>query len=213
MVFFTHQEIIFSVRSGDNSIDKATMKIVIMYDSSEQTARSIHAMIDAASSKKSLTTVSFDAAAATPKACIGCFKCWVKTPGSCIHHGDAGEAFVAGVWNADYLILITRILWGGYSAPIKSYVDRMLPLWHPYYKKVNGEMHHRLRYGRFPIILAAGFGASSPDEEKTFIRYTNAHRDQVGQNIADGTFIWQSSTSASDNLAACSLWFEKEIEQ
>jgi multimeric flavodoxin WrbA len=186
------------------------MKIVIVYDTGEQVARSIHEALIAVAGKKNDEVVSIDVNAATPKPCIGCFRCWHTTPGVCIHHNDAGNVFVKSIWNADYLLFVTRIQWGGYSSSVKSYADRIIPILHPYFHKVNGEMHHRLRYGKIPTILAAGFGARSADEEQTFNQYTKAHRDQGGSTVADGTFIFTISGNSTAQLPECATWFEKE---
>jgi ferredoxin len=54
--------------------------------------------------------------------CMGCFQCWVRTPGICVI-GDAGQS-VAGAWMlSDVVVLVTPVTFGGYSAVLK----RVLP--------------------------------------------------------------------------------------
>jgi len=187
------------------------MKVAFLYEKQEPEAYSIHDALVMSAQKLGAQVVSIDAGEGFPKPCIGCFRCWIKTPGCCINRNDSGERFVQSVWDADYLIFITRILWGGYDSAVKSFADRIIPLLHPYFIRVNGEMHHKLRYGKMPVFLAAGFGARTPEEEKTFITYTNAHRDQEGVVRENGTFISDYRKKGSDNAADCAQWFEKEI--
>lgn len=87
--------------------------------------------------------------------CLGCFDCWVKTPGICIID-DYGREVTAELINSDLLIFLTPVVFGSYSYQLKKALDRMIPLISPYFKKVNGEIHHKKRYPKYPSILALG---------------------------------------------------------
>ncbi|MGM0500665.1 MAG: flavodoxin family protein [Bacillota bacterium] len=87
--------------------------------------------------------------------CLGCFKCWVKTPGVCIID-DYGRDTAAKLINSDLLIFLTPVKFGGYSYQLKKALDRMIPLISPYFKKIKGEIHHKKRYSKYPSILAVG---------------------------------------------------------
>jgi multimeric flavodoxin WrbA len=134
--------------------------------------------------------------------CTGCFGCWTRTPGICILKKDGGAEFLKKIYDADFFIVISKITWGGYSWPIKAYVDRTLPLVHPFFRKVGGEMHHKRRYASSPLLLAIGYGAENGTEEETFITYTEAHRDNMSIKAEEGTFIWKDDSSVN----ACSEW-------
>lgn len=87
--------------------------------------------------------------------CIGCFGCWVKTPGECVHN-DSGRQIARDVINSDRLVLLSPVLFGGYSAALKYAVDRLIPLIHPDIMMRHGEIHHRPRYERYPRIVGVG---------------------------------------------------------
>ena len=87
--------------------------------------------------------------------CLGCFDCWVKTPGVCIID-DYGREVAAELINSDLLIFLTPVVFGSYSYQLKKALDRMIPLISPYFKKVKGEIHHKKRYPKYPSILALG---------------------------------------------------------
>ncbi|MCI5211843.1 MAG: flavodoxin family protein, partial [Candidatus Electrothrix sp. ATG2] len=77
--------------------------------------------------------------------CIGCFNCWLKTPGRCIHH-DAGVDILRAIQDCTSLFFFSPIVFGGYSSELKKIVDRFLPMSLPFFKKAHGETHHLLRY-------------------------------------------------------------------
>ncbi|MFW6281158.1 MAG: flavodoxin family protein, partial [Halanaerobium sp.] len=87
--------------------------------------------------------------------CLGCFDCWVKTPGICIID-DYGRETAARLINSDLLVFLTPVVFGSYSYQLKKALDRMIPLISPYFKKVKGEIHHKKRYSKYPSILAVG---------------------------------------------------------
>lgn len=97
--------------------------------------------------------------------CMGCFGCWVKTPGQCVIKDEfqkMGE-WIAG---ADKVVIISRCVYGSYSPFVKNVLDRSISYIHPYFTKRNGEVHHRSRYHRkqnFEIIF---YGEQILSEEK-----------------------------------------------
>ena len=183
------------------------VKIGIFYDSSEPEARSLYEAVRAAAEKESCTVEAIDVASGKSAACICCFRCWVKTPGECVLPRDAGTEYTEKFWDAAYIVIISRITWGGYSMRIKSFVDRVIPILHPYFRKVNGEMHHKLRYDSFPMYLTVGYGARTEGEEDTFRKYSDANRDQAGYTRRTGTFI----VGRTDAAHECAAWCQKEI--
>ncbi|MGB5684392.1 MAG: flavodoxin family protein [Candidatus Electrothrix sp.] len=88
--------------------------------------------------------------------CIGCFNCWFKTPGQCVHRGDRGAEILQTILNSKTIILFTPVIFGGYSSELKKMVDRLLPLVIPFLIKAHGETHHPLRYSTFPHIVGIG---------------------------------------------------------
>jgi multimeric flavodoxin WrbA len=87
--------------------------------------------------------------------CTGCFGCWVKNPGICVFE-DEGQKVANGIANAQVLIMLTPITFGGYSSLLKKALDRQMPVLLPFFEKVEGEVHHALRYESYPIMLVVG---------------------------------------------------------
>ena len=81
--------------------------------------------------------------------CIGCFDCWLKTPGVCRFKDDE-EDILREMLQSSLVILSSPLIMGMYSALLKRFQDRMVPVIHPYLEMVNGECHHRKRYPTYP---------------------------------------------------------------
>ncbi len=95
--------------------------------------------------------------------CLGCFGCWLKTPGRCLIRDDA-EQVLAAAAVADLWVLITPITWGGYSSALKKGMDRLIPLLLPFFQRVQNEAHHPQRYPQPRRLLAVGV-MPAPDAE------------------------------------------------
>ena len=87
--------------------------------------------------------------------CIGCFGCWIKTPGICVA-SDEGREIIQTIIRSDMTILFTPVTFGGYSSVLKIIVDRFVPLVLPFFGQYYGETHHAPRYSSYPRLLGIG---------------------------------------------------------
>ena len=78
------------------------------------------------------------------KSCMGCFECWIKTPGKCKIR-DGYESLAKLYSKADKVIIISRCVYGSYSRFVKNVLDRTIPYLLPFFKFKNKEMHHITR--------------------------------------------------------------------
>ena len=76
--------------------------------------------------------------------CIGCWTCWWKTPGICIHEDLAD--FYRSYINADKVIIFAKLENGFVSSKLKTLLDRMIPLFLPYTIFEKGGTWHVPRY-------------------------------------------------------------------
>ena len=107
--------------------------------------------------------------------CIGCFGCWLKTPGICLEP-DAGRDIAQAVVKSDTTILFTPVTFGGYSSEIKKSQDRWLPLILPDFGVYHGEVHHQPRYEQYPRLVGIGIQRQPNDVS------ANLFRMLVGRN-------------------------------
>ncbi len=103
------------------------------------------------------------------KPCVGCFGCWTKTPGNCVIKTDSGNSNASKFIHADVVLLLSRVTYGGYSPDVKAFLDRNIPNFLPFFKIVEGEMHHQKRYKHYPDWIAFGYGDMTNEEKETFL--------------------------------------------
>ena len=98
--------------------------------------------------------------------CIGCFGCWVKTPGKCVIH-DGYEGTGIEMSKCTELILISQCCYGSVSPFVKMVQDRAISYIHPDFELRKGEMHHKRRYQNV-IETSAYFYAQAYPEKASY---------------------------------------------
>ncbi len=97
--------------------------------------------------------------------CIGCFGCWVKTPGQCVIK-DGYENVGELLSRCDELIIISECTYGGFSVFVKNVLDRAISYVSPYFTMRNNEMHHKRRYENIINISVYFYGENITQSEK-----------------------------------------------
>jgi multimeric flavodoxin WrbA len=137
------------------------------------------------------------------KGCSGCWGCWVKTPGVCVKRDDSARICRA-VLGSDLTVLASPMRMGFTSALLKRAADQMIPLVHPYLVIDRGEMHHRPRYERYPLmglLLAPGIDTDAEDLEITEHLWSRMARN-MKSSLVFTTIATVSAKEAADELAA-----------
>ena len=52
--------------------------------------------------------------------CMGCFSCWVRTPGRCVIRDDATKVYPC-IAESDTLLYVSHIRYGGYDTGIQNH--------------------------------------------------------------------------------------------
>jgi multimeric flavodoxin WrbA len=104
--------------------------------------------------------------------CKGCFACWVKTPGRCGIR-DGTDELVRELLASDVLVIASPTSMGMTTALSRRVSERMIPILHPYFELVGGEIHHRARYARSPrvALLYGAEGCDAEDEDLLVLLY------------------------------------------
>ena len=113
--------------------------------------------------------------------CVGCFGCWVQTPGVCVIN-DAGRDVAKAVIQSDLVIYLTPVTFGGYSSQLKKALDRSICLVTPFFTKVDGEIHHVPRYERYPRIMGVGVLPQADEESERVKDIRRIFTTLVGRN-------------------------------
>ena len=96
--------------------------------------------------------------------CVGCFGCWVKTPGQCVTQ-DASHDTDRRAINSDLVLFASPLSMGFVSSVLKKAQDKFIGLVHPFIELVEGECHHIHRYERYPHLGLLVEREADTDEE------------------------------------------------
>lgn len=99
--------------------------------------------------------------------CQGCFGCWTKHPAECFMRDKLQQACRI-IGQADELVIVTRNLYGEYSAPVKNVLDRSIGTSTPLSTYRGGQMRHTLRYGTHGLWKVIVYGDVTEAERDTF---------------------------------------------
>lgn len=152
-------------------------------------------------------TQYFDLSSCRIAHCVGCFGCWTKTPGRCVIRNDAVKIYPV-ITKSERVLYVSRVKYGGYDSPMKTMLERAIPVQQAFIRVLDGETHH-VQHAAEPkraVILA--YGATSDEEREVFralvarnaknmnflsyeIRFVT--EDEVEQAAAQEVRAWQAS--------------------
>ena len=92
------------------------------------------------------------------------------------------------IGRADELVIVTKNLYGGYSAAVKNVLDRSIGTSTPLSTYRGRQMHHTLRYGKHDLWKVVVYGEVSEKEKDTF-RYM-AERNAVNDGYERSEVIF-----------------------
>lgn len=101
--------------------------------------------------------------------CIGCFGCWLKTPGKCVLK-DGYEKMGELLSKAERVTIISKCFYGCYSPFVKNVLDRSIPWLLPFFITRNDETHHKRRYRNNMQLSVYFYGENVTEEEKKQLR-------------------------------------------
>jgi putative sterol carrier protein len=91
--------------------------------------------------------------------CTGCFTCWTRTPGVCIHKDDMTSELFPKWLNSDIVIYATPLYHYTLNASLKAFIERTLPLLQPFFRHFEGKTYHPMRSAPPKVVFlsVAGF--------------------------------------------------------
>jgi hypothetical protein len=101
----------------------------------------------------------------------------------------------------DLTVYLTPVTFGGYSSVLKTMVDRLIPNVLPFFKKIDGEIHHTPRYERYPALVAIGV-QSEADAEAERIFKTLVSRNAINYHAPAQAAIVLTRDQASEKVRA-----------
>ena len=99
--------------------------------------------------------------------CLGCFNCWTRTPGKCIIRDDAVRVYPL-IAKSKNLIYVTKIKFGTYDTPLKTLLERSLPIQQAFIRLYHGEAHHVQRDVELKNATIIVYGNISEEENNKY---------------------------------------------
>ena len=91
--------------------------------------------------------------------CIGCYTCWSKTPGECVHKDDMSRELFPKYVESDLIVMATPLYHYTVNALLKTFIERTLPVAEPFLVMRDGVTRHPRRHPQKPVVAVsvAGF--------------------------------------------------------
>ncbi|MFH1454602.1 MAG: flavodoxin family protein [Armatimonadota bacterium] len=94
------------------------------------------------------------------KHCMGCFSCWIKTPGACVIKDDM-QNIMPLLKDMDIFVIATPLYFFHVTGLMKNFIDRLLPMGDPHFEKDKDGVCKHLKTGekapKLVIISNCGF--------------------------------------------------------
>lgn len=139
------------------------MIVIIADEGEKQVGKQLYGML--LSSGAQAEYIPLDNVRVQP--CFNCGACTKKTPGRCVARDD-GDWIYPKVADADAVVVVTPVVYGGYSVKAKRVIDKFGIFMDSHYFIRNGELVKGGLRGRQFKYFAVGTGALTDDEAEVF---------------------------------------------
>lgn len=119
--------------------------------------------------------------------CVGCFNCWFKHPGKCIHDDDM-VMIRNKIKSADIIVFGCPVYFDGFTAQMKTMLDRLIAGGSPFIENRDGHARHpshgkERKVRKLLLISTCGFG-----ERDNFDPMIH-HMQAIARNFATGEYM------------------------
>ncbi|MDD5642576.1 MAG: flavodoxin family protein [Syntrophales bacterium] len=93
------------------------------------------------------------------KHCLGCYGCWLQTPGKCVQQDDMTDVLFNRYLEADLVVLASPIYHATMNARMKLFVERTMPMMDPLQEppEAGGVPHRFEKMPKLVALSVAGF--------------------------------------------------------
>lgn len=125
-------------------------------------------------------TKYFDLSSLKITNCMGCFRCWTKTPGKCVIRDDATAVYPC-IAKSNKVIYVSRLKYGGYDSVMKTMLERAIPIQQAFIRIHNDETHHVQRAVTPKQATIIAYGEIDEEERDIF-------RNLIARNASNMSF-------------------------
>lgn len=131
------------------------------------------------------------------KNCSGCFTCWTKTPGQCIHNDDMTMELFPKWLEADVVVYATPLYYHTMNAAMSTFKERTLPAIQPFFEQDDdGKTFHPLRNKVPAAVWLSVCGFPDESEFDALSDYLNRTRHKDVTLVAE---IYRTAAESMTN--------------
>ena len=152
---------------------------VIVFNGSPHTGNGVTATmirhLNAGFEEAGATVETYNVYEMDVRPCVGCFTCWAKTPGRCVHDDDMADLYPK-LSKADIVVLATPVYVDGMTGAMKVMLDRMIPLVRGPIEVRDGHCRHHVppRKTRAKLLLVSASGFTEMDNFDPLVMHVKA---------------------------------------
>ncbi len=119
------------------------------------------------------------------KSCIGCFTCWTRTPGRCVHKDDMTSELFAKWIESDIVVYATPLYYHFMNGTMSTFRERTLPAIQPFFEISDGKTYHPLRHRIPAAVWLSVCGLPDESEFDLLSDYVNRTRHSEAILLAE----------------------------
>ena len=117
--------------------------------------------------------------------CIGCFTCWTKTPGKCLHKDDMTGDLYPKFLASDLVIYATPLYFHTINAAMAAFMERTLPASLPFFEEgEDGATFHPMRHKVPASVLLSVCGFPEMTEFDAMLEFFRRTRHKNSRPVA-----------------------------
>jgi multimeric flavodoxin WrbA len=121
------------------------------------------------------------------KNCAGCFSCWTKTTGTCVHEDDMSQELFPKWLESDLVVYASPLYHFTVNAVMKAFIERTLPILEPFFREHKGRTYHpfRKKHPKVVILSVAGFPDEAVfDQLSSWVNFIYGEYNSDGKTLA-----------------------------
>ena len=137
--------------------------------------------------------------------CIGCFTCFSKTPGKCLHKDDMASELFPKWLESDLAVYASPLFYFTVNAEMKAFIERTAPILLPFFENDGRQTYHplRCRHPRVVMLSVAGFPELSVfNQLSSWARSVYGQEGQLQENYLAAEIYRPSSEILTQPFAA-----------
>lgn len=117
--------------------------------------------------------------------CIGCFTCWTKTPGKCLHKDDMTHELFPKFLACDLVVYASPLYFHTLNATMAAFMERTLPAAFPFFEQdADGKTFHPMRNKIPASVLLTVCGFPDASEFNPMLDFFSRTRHEDAKPVA-----------------------------